>query len=584
MKNYKLFKRLGTLVLTTVFFILGSCEESLEIDVRDSFASDLVLSTPEQIELLLFSTYNSTDSWGVARRGFWGKRFGIEGASFEARMNFNASTQSLDRFRLLPGWTAGNPGEFRFKWQDTWPFVRQANVFLELVEGSPAQELDPDKIEELKAEMRFLRANVYAKLIKYFGAVPILTTAATLDDNFDLPRNTYQECVDFIVSELDAVIPLLPDTRPAEEYGRATKLSAMAVKSRTLLYAASDLHDPAMAPQSSNLELYTYNSANKWQNAADAAKDVIDMVGDRDLISVADAKAYQDLFLSVNEDILFARPFGGALFDFGTDTNSLPDKTQSPRGFDGWSLSTPTHNYVLQYNMEDGTTTDGGAYDPSNPYENREMRFYANINYQGATFRGREVDYSISVDNTAIADGLDSFSAEQQTKGNFRHGSTSGYAIRKFQNEALGDNLQQTTPGRPYILYRLAEVYLNYAEAMYHVGDEATARTYVSRVSQRALQPAITASGSDLLEAIKRERRVELAFEGHNFFDERRWMNEDHLGFDVRGISWSKDLTGNNSLTEFVIEQRPFDQKQYYLPIPLTEIDRTAAFIQNEGY
>lgn len=583
MRKNKAIKRISITMLMAFFMTLNSCEESLEIDVRDAFASDLVLSTPDQVELLLLNTYNSTESFGAGSQ-FWARYMNVEIASFEARMNFNAATQALDRFNVVRGWTSSNVGQLGQKWQDLWTYVRQANVFLELVEDSEAQQNSPDEIEVLKAEMRFLRANQYAKLLRFFGGVPLLTTAATLDDNFDIPRNSYQECVDFIVSELDEVAPLLPETRPSGEFGRATRLSALAVKSRILLYAASDMHDPSMVPQTSNLELYTYDKSNKWQDAADAAKAVIDLVGDRDLIDTPDAKTYQDLFLSANQDILFARPFGGTVFGFGTDVTTQPDNAQSPRGFDGWGLSTPLHNYTLVYNMDDGTTTDGPSYDAANPYENREMRFYANINYQGAVFRGRSIDYSISADNTIVSDGLDSFSQDQQTLGNFRHGSTTGYAMRKFQNESLGTNVKQASPGRPYIIYRLAEIYLNYAEASYRVGDEDSARRYVSRVSQRALQPAITASGPDLLEAIKRERRVELAFEGHNFFDERRWLNEDNLGFDVQGLRWTKDLSENVSFEEFTIETRPFDRKQYYLPIPQSEINRTAALIQNEGY
>jgi len=583
MKNYKSIKRYSTIVLTFILLTLGACEDSLEIDVRDSFASDLVLSTPEQVELLMLTTYNSTESFGAGSQ-FWARYMNVEIASFEARMNFNATTQALDQFAVLRGWTSANVGQLGQKWQDLWTYVRQANVFLELVEGSEAQINNPDEIEALKAEMRFLRANQYSKLLKFFGGVPLLTSAATLDDDFNIPRNSYQEVVEFIVSEIDEIAPLLPLTRDSGEFGRATRLAALALKSRTLLYAASDLHDPSLAPQSSNLELYTYNKAGKWQDAADAAAAVIDLVEDRDLISTPNAKAYQELFLSENQDILFARPFGGSVFGFGTDVTTQPDNAQSPRGFDGWGLSTPLHNYTLIYNMNDGNTTDSPSYDTANPYENREMRFYANINYQGAIFRGRPIDYSISVDNTVVPDGLDSFSQDQQTLGNFRHGSTTGYAMRKFQNEALGTDVKQASPGRPYIIYRLAEIYLNYAEASFRAGDEETARRYVSRVSERALQPAITASGPELLEAIKRERRVELAFEGHNFFDERRWLNEDNLGFDVQGLRWAKDLDENVSFEEFTIETRPFDQKQYYLPIPQSETNRTEALIQNVGY
>ena len=120
--------------------------------------------------------------------------------------------------------------------------------------------------------------------------------ALTLNDDYNLVRNSYEECVAFIVKELDEAAAMLPETRPSDEFGRATKNAALAVKSRTLLYAASKLHDPAFAPN--NGPLYVYTKASKWKDAADAAKAIIDKVGARNLIPVADATAYQKLFLS----------------------------------------------------------------------------------------------------------------------------------------------------------------------------------------------------------------------------------------------------------------------------------------------
>ncbi|WP_299556489.1 RagB/SusD family nutrient uptake outer membrane protein [Seonamhaeicola sp.] len=577
MKNLKNLK-LEYLFALLLFFTVNSCDEDIEIEVTSAFASDLVLSTPEQLELLLLSTYNSTDSWGMNKQNWWGRRFNIEIASFEAKFNFN----NLDLARERAGWTAGNAGLFNNKWGQLWTYVREANLFLELAQDSQAMEQDPDAVNQLIAEMRFLRANLYTKLLKYYGGVPILTRTYALDDDFDIPRNTYEECVDFIVSELDAAAALLPETRPDAELGRATSMAALAVKSRTLLYAASDLHDPALAPQTSNKELYTYSNANKWQDAANAAKAVIDMVGGRDLITTPSATAYQSLFLTPNQDMIFVRPYGGSLFDYGTDANTLWDKTQSPRGFDGWGLSTPTHNYVLEYNMADGTTTSDAGYDPLDPYTGREMRFYANINYQGAEFRGRAIDYSLAADTpNAALDGADSESLALDF-GNFRHWSRTGYHIRKFQDEGIP--ITGISAKRPYILYRLAEIYLNYAEAQAELGNDAEARIYLNKVSSRALQPDITAGGTELLEAIKRERRVELAFEGHNFFDERRWMNEPHLGMDIIGLLWTKHPDLSVTSTEYTVATRPWtDSRMYYLPIPQSEIDRST-LVQNDGY
>jgi starch-binding outer membrane protein, SusD/RagB family len=573
MKNIKQI----CLLLAVVTLTIVSCEDVLETTNLNAFGEDTVFSDPDQLERVVFSAYNSTEGWALNKSIWWSRRYNIEAGSFEAKFNFN----NLDRLRLRGnGWTAQNAGDFNNKWRDYFLFVNEINQFLDKVDESEAMKVDADKVNSLKAEMLFLRANIYSKLIKMYGGVPIFSTAFGLDSNFDVTRNSYEECVDFIVADLNTAASILPETRPANEFGRATKLSALAVKSRTLLYAASTLHDPSTQP---NGPLYDYSKNSKWQDAADAAEAIINLVGSRDLIATPDVQSYRNLFLKVNEDILFARPYSGDLYDFGLDANSLIDQTQSPPGYGGWAISSPSHNFALEFNMADGTNTKNGTYDAAKPNDNREMRYYAVLNYQGAEFRGRPVDYALSPDNPSLH-GLDSPQGSTiGSPGNDLHSSKTGYNIRKFHNESL-TSINETTADRPYILYRLAEVYLNYAEAQYHLGNEASSRSFLNKVSVRALQPEINTGGSDLLEAIKRERRIELAFEGHNFWDERRWMNSANLGFDIKGLKWEKDATGNLSHTEYTVVTRPWFNKQYYLPIPNSEILKAPSLLQNEGY
>ena len=562
------------LIFAFILFSTVSCNKDiLDIEARDAFTESFIYSDPDQLERLLLTSYNSVERWGINQRQWWGRRFNIEGASFEAKFNF----QDRDLFRIRAGWTAGNTGIFNELWDTYFTYLRGMNEFLDRVDASEAIQIAPDRVTVFKAEMRVLRANLYAKLIRYYGGVPILERALGLEDDFNLKRNTYAECVDFIVRELDEAAAILPETRPDNEFGRVTKLSAMAIKSRTLLYAASKLHDPSTTP---NGPLYDYSKGSKWQDASDAAKAVIDLVSARDLKAVANAQEYQQMFLSSSEDILFARSYNSEFYDFGVDANSLWDKTQSPNGFDGWALSSPTHNFALEFNMADGTTTDEGTYDPSMPNQGREIRYYANLIYQGASFRGRGIDYALAETPTVdCPHGLDS----PEGLGNVQHSSKTGYNIRKFQDEsvAVGGGI---SPNRPYILYRLAEIYLNYAEAQFELGNEEEARTFLNKVSTRALQPEITASGSDLYKAIQRERRVELSFEGHNFFDERRWMEVDHLGFDIKGLTWTKGENCEVSFGEYTVLTRPWFEKHYYLPIPLTEVEKAPSLEQNFGY
>jgi hypothetical protein len=570
-------RKIFLIAMATLLTITSCQEDVLETENLSAYAEDSVFSDPDMLERVVFSAYNSTEGWALNKTIWWSRRYNIEAGSFEAKFNF----RDLDRLRLRGnGWTAENAGDFNNKWRDNFRFVNEINQFLDKVDESSAMAEDPSRVNELKGEMKFLRANIYTKLIKMYGGVPIFSTPFGLDSNFDVTRNTYQECVEFIVRELDEAATLLPDSRPSNEFGRATRGAALAVKSRTLLYAASKLHNPDTAP---NGPLYDYNESSKWQDAADAAKAVIDFYN-KELIATPDAQAYRNLFLSANEDIIFARPYGGDLYDFGLDVNSLIDQTQSPPGYGGWAISSPSNNFALEFNMADGSTTAGATYDSTDPNSNREMRYYAIMNFQGATFRGRAIDYALSPDNPSFH-GLDSpEGGSVGSPGNSLHSSKTGYNIRKFHNESLG-SLTETTPGRPYVLYRLAEMFLNYAEAQYNLGNVDVAKTYLNKVSSRALQPQITASGSDLLEAIKRERRIELAFEGHNFWDERRWMNTANLGFDIRGLKWKKDSSGNLlAPEEYTVVTRPWFDKQYYLPIPNTEILKAPSLQQNTGY
>ncbi|WP_136482003.1 RagB/SusD family nutrient uptake outer membrane protein [Cognatitamlana onchidii] len=578
MKKFRIICILAALGLFSVY----SCEDELNTEVLNAFSEDLVYSDANQVERLVYPVYGSTETWAINKSIWWGRRYNIENGSYEAKFNFS----DLDRLNLRGnGWTPLNVGDFDGKWEDFYLYIREIDQFFSLIDDSEANEKDPDAVAVLKAEMRFLRANLYFKLTRLYGGVPVLEKALGLEDDFNIPRTPYEDAVDFIVSELDLAVADLPETRPASEFGRATKIAALAVKSRVLLYAASDLHDPGLMPQTQNTELYSYSKASKWQDAADAAKEVIDFYGSKDLISVNNATDYQNLFLSVNEDIIFARPFG-TLYDFGTDVNSLPGQTQTPPGYGGWGLSSPTHNFALEFDMADGSATigDSSTYDPDNPSDNREMRFYANLLYQGAEFRGRPVDYAVSRNHPTIPHGLDSRRGTLAgSEGNPLHWSKTGYNIRKFQDEAT-PLVTDAVPGRPYILYRLAEMYLNYAEAQAELGNDAEARTYLNKITARALKPAVTASGEELKEAIKHERRLELCFEGHNFFDERRWMNPERLGFDVRGLLWTKERDGSLTSREWTVVTRPWYDKQYYLPIPQSEIEKAPALLQNAFY
>lgn len=570
-------------IAITFFSFLG-CQDVLDVTPGDTYSEADIYKNIKLTESLVDYTYNCTENWSITFNNWWGMRIGIENASDECFFHFSPQLYVNNRGLMQPN----NMGLFNMKWKQYYSFIGSANTFLSKIDASPVAQTNPAEVAILKAEMKYLRANCYARLINYFGGVPLVKEPFDLNDDFKMPRSSYTDCVNYIVAELDEANALMPASktfRTGAEFGKVSKVAILALKSRVLLYAASDLHDGSQDPKG---PLYDYTKATKWQDAADAAKAVIDIfaAANKNLVPCANATAYQKLFLAPNDELIFARPYNSTYGNPNNiDMNTLPDKAQGPVSAGGWGLSNPTAKFVNDFKMANGLRISDAAsgYDATldNMYKNREMRFYANILYQGATFKGATLDYS-------SPGGKD---RKGQTPNHF---ASTGYNSRKFLDESITIDVTQS-PKRPYPLARLAEIYLNYAEAMYHIiGGETIAQQYASKTAQRVGLPAITSTGTALLADIKYEREMELYFEGHRFFDLRRWRDAATLDQDVSGVQWEKRVGGvstgaldvNGSLVKIivpVVEDRKFEVSNYYLPIPRDEVEK-AGLEQNWGY
>jgi hypothetical protein len=404
----------------------------------------------------------------------------------------------------------------------------------------------------MNAEMRFIRAYTYANLIWRYGGVPIVTNLFELGGDYSVTRSSYDDCVTYICSELDDVIADLPAKEPANQLGRASGDAAKALKSRVLLYAASPLNN-------SNKDL------TKWQKAADAAGALLSagyLLNDD----------YQHIFMQDNSEIIFGRYF--------TQANShYMHQWNGRNGSDGWGGNCPTQNLVDDYEM----VTTGklpadptSGYDPANPYMNRDPRFYASILYDGAMWMGRETE--------TFNGGLDSPQSSIQAWNS----SLTGYFLKKFIADDIPPSGSTLMPKNPYIFFRYGEILLNYAEAKFELGDEPTARTYVNMIRSRkgVNMPPITATGDALRQAIYHERRIELAFEGHRFFDVRRWkiatVTENR---NLSAIKITKLGNGLKTYETVNLLSRNFADKHYLLPIPYAEITRSKGTLtQNPGY
>jgi hypothetical protein len=399
----------------------------------------------------------------------------------------------------------------------------------------------------------------------------------------------------------------LPDVQTGTNKGRATKGAALALKSRVLLHAASDLYNNngAWAGGYANKELIGYVGGDRtarWQAAKDAAKAVIDLnlyslFRPNPANAAEAAKNYADIFLQkeTSEDI-YVRYFTAKIDENWDGYN--PGLYNNPNGWHGWGSNTPIGQHVDAYRMADGSRFDwANPAHKAKPYENRDPRFYASINYDGAKWRPRPSDaagrdpvgiiqtgYYEKPDGTLIP-GLDTRNSPLEDW----NGTYTGYYMRKFIDPAV--NAQYDKQEQPWRYIRYTEILLNYAEACIALGQEDEARTYINMIRKRAGMPNITATGAQLLEEYRNERRIELAFEDQRFSDVRRWMIAPKAYENAEGVSirYKVDASGTNIIggpTYSVIkaQDRAWNPRFYFLPIRLDEMNRNNKLIQNPLY
>jgi len=525
----------------------------------------------------------------------------------EAQFNADWETGNVTKSQITPSYLGVFDDGFwvsherYMTWNSSYKNIRACNLFLEKIETVPFDnQVDKDR---LTGEVLFLRAYFYHGLASFYGGVPILTDTYTLTDDFTAPRNTYEEVIAFVTSECDKAAALLPESA---DKARATKGAALALKSRVLLYAATDLHNSnaSWAGGYSNPELVGYTSGDqqaRWQAAKDAAKAVMDLrmynlYGEANPANPEEASQnYADIFLNNgnSEDILLQ--FNDNLRNANWDAPN-PGLFTGPNGWHNWGESSPVGQLVDRYEMSDGTKFDwSNPAHKANPYENRDPRFYASILYEGAHWRPRPADVQaadpigiVQVGSYTKADG--SVVAGLDTrKGPIEdwNGSYTGYYLRKFIDPNIDHQYNKQT--LPFRRFRYAEILLNYAEACLELGQEDEAKTYINQIRARSGMPPVTESGQALVERYRNERSVELAYEEQRFFDVRRWMVADQAYQDATGVSVTGNIAADGSISNrkynvIAIQDREWDPRFYLLPIEIDEMNRNNKLIQNPLY
>lgn len=485
-------------------------------------------------------------------------------------------------------------------WDKAYKNIRACNMFFENIDKATyASQSDKDQII---GEVTFLRAYIYHWLVALYGGVPLITKSYSVSDNFEVARNSYEECINFIAGECDKAAVLLPESG---DKVRASKGAALALKSRTLLYAASNLANSgaSWAGGYAHPELVGYvggNRATRWQEAKAAAKAVIDMhvysLHNANPTSTEDAiKGCEDVFLNYTTDediflISYDYANGGWPFTYmGT--------SDSPNGWHGWGGQGPIGQFVDAFEMSDGSKFDwSNPVHKAAPYINRDPRLTATVLYDGVYYKPRPVDVIAQDPLGRIQTGF-----YEQPDGTYKGGldtkdgidnwnaMPTGYYIRKFIEPKVDFTVEiQKLPWRAF---RYAEVLLNYVEACIELGDETDARQYLNMIRTRAGMPNITASGQALKEEYRYERRVELAFEQHRFFDVRRWMIASGAYTNAEGVSINYNLLPSGKYAPPVYEKNPitfedrvFKNNFYLLPLSITEMNRNSKLIQNPLY
>ena len=514
---------------------------------------------------------------------------------------------------------------------DMYSKIRQANLAIENLRTATFEGKALN--DRLKGEAHFLRGFFYHQLVRYYGGVPIITKSYGLGEDYTIARNTFEECVNFIVKECDSAVTLLQGKSLVA--GRANYIGALALKSRILLYAASDLHDMPTAKTKSPIisgfakpELLGYLSGDRiarWTAARNAAKAVLDATAGRGYklglaapVSAADAKKnYISLAMGGGSKSSEADATAGSEILFGRYWTNSKDEyagmyvglANGPNGYNNWAGNSPIQQLVDDYEMMDGTKFDWNIpAHKATPYANRDPRFYASILYDGSDWkpRGGSLDPANQVQTGrydkgagVLIPGLDTRSGPVENW----NGCWTGYYMRKFIDPDPGIRDNTTRQTIPWPFFRYTEALLNYVEANIELGADVEAKNWLNLVRFRAGMPAITESGAALKLRYQNERRIEMAYEDQRYHDTRRWMNAPvTLGrkikyidvvamlkpgatpntpykYDPTKYNYNYSPVENNSQ-----ENRKWDDKMYFRPIPIDEITINTKLVQNPGY
>lgn len=574
------------LVLTVM-----SCTDSYESAPVNMFTEDYLFS--------------KTDSNGVVARQFLNRIYfymrnghnGVGGDYLDAASDDALSINSGDPdvYKLAVGrYSASSTISSDMIWADPYEVIRRVNILLKGIDVVPFNTTYVDALGNarplnvsMKAEARFLRAYFYFELMKRYGGVPIIGDKVyDLNENIELPRSTFEQTVTYIVSELDAIkddLRSLPMSDAAANAHVVTTQAAQALKIRVLLYAASPLFNERPIEAGNELVGYTTYDRERWKVVADEARSFINAYG-KDGGPIGLDPNFKDIFTTwydntVHKEMIFFRE---------NDSNTSIETVNGPLGLSGAKQgngrTNPTQNLVDAFLMKDGHFINDGKsayeYDSQHPYDNRDPRLEYTIIHNGSHWLNNTMQTWQGGVNNPLGASY----------------SLTSYYMRKFMgNFELGSEYQATLHN--WVMFRYAEILLNFAEAENEYLSSPSQEVYDAIIALRK-RAGIEAGNDNLYglpkreemtqvemrKVIQNERRIELAFEEHRYWDIRRWrLAEEIYAQPIEGMFITTSLTETSYIPQTVLTVA-WDNKRYLYPIPYSEVIKNKNMVQNPNW
>jgi len=550
-------KYLVILLAVTISFTDCKKDNFLNVPPKGSLTDQITFSSENNADLFVNDIYEQLPDMNNEFEALdqWTDNSDV-GANWEDGLYVRSNSMN-------PSSVSSGPANM-FSWTGNYTNIRKCNVFLQEAAANE-KNFSAAWYTQRVGEVHFLRAYFYSLLYQCYGGVPLISVPLdnqTQGDSIFVARSSLDSTLAFIEADCDSAAAVLPLT--AAQSGRATKGAALTLKGAVELFAASPLCNPT-------------DDLSKWAKAAATNLAVMNL----NVYSLFPDFASQ--FLAANNwnsEQIFCRGY------------ALPNQGHSREGRLGpvivhgaeqaWGNLQPTQNLVDDYLMSNGKpiTDPTSGYDPQHPYLNREQRFYQSIVYDSSEWQGDIWESRIGGNN-------------QIDLGSTSDISNTGYNARKTLDESInGANSLTLSPNTSnYTIYRYAEVLLSYAEAQNEaVGPDASVYAAVNAVKARSALPAVAAglSQDSMRTVLRRERRVEFAFEDKRWNDIRRWdittKGPAVLTNPMLGMLIQPGPGGSLTYTEVNVFNNSFSEYMNWMPIPEAAMEQNSKLVQNAGY